>query len=80
MAHHMTLHSEARKLFYRCTEAEAEALFWGATAFPFMGMDEKARRHYRNQLKEGIRETDGSVDAVLSRAERIMDAAMREMR
>jgi hypothetical protein len=78
MTHHATLRSEARKLFYRCTAEEADALFWGATSFPFMGTGENARRHYRNQLKQGIQETDGTVDAVLARAERIMDEAMWE--
>jgi len=69
-----TFLNECRKFFPGCTESEADALVWGATAFPFAGIE-----HCREQLREASRATNRNPNAALARAEQIMDEAMRSL-
>lgn len=69
---------ELEKLFPGCTDEDVDNLLWGATCFPAMGSDSEGLEYYLTQLKEGVEATDGSVSAVIDRAHKITEDAMRE--
>ena len=69
---------ELEKLFPGCTNEDIDSVLWGATCFPAMGSDSEGLKYYLDQLKEGIEATDGSIIAVIDRAHKITEDAMRE--
>lgn len=69
-----TFLNECRKFFPGCSEEDAHALVWNATAFPFAGLE-----HCRKQLQEASRATGRNVDAAIARAHQITEESMNSV-
>jgi len=67
-----TILNECRKFFPKCTEAEAEALIWNTTAFPFASIE-----HCRKQLREAAQNGGGTPDGAMAWAHQEMMRIMR---
>jgi hypothetical protein len=68
-----TFLNECRKFFPHCSEPDAHALVWCATAFPAAGIE-----HCRAQLKESAQKGGGTVAGALAWADAEMYRAMQE--
>jgi len=59
-----------------CTDAEADALLWNCSAFPFSN----SRRLLKAQIRECLALGGGTVDGAIGAALRMLNASMTELR